>query len=395
MSFFSAADSAGHDRFRIRPLIALAAALLVASCSTHDDAQGARAAPAPDAPLSVATKRVERQSVPIVLEAVGQAEGSREVEIRPRVAGILEKRLYSEGAPVKAGQTLFTIGRAPFELAVTQAKASLSQERARQELAQHEAERLRSLADTKAISRREYDQAVSTLKESAAAIEGAQAKLAEAQLNLSYTNLKAPIGGITSRAVRSEGSLLAANTDLLTTITQVDPIWVRFSVAESDFDRIRNGAASAHVSISDSNGSAQARDGRLNFTGSTVDPKLGTVQLRAEFPNADLTWLPGQFVKVRIVAGSQDAFLVPQSAVVQTEQARFVWLVGSDGKAVQRQVQTTNWLGSDWIITAGLSPGDVVIVDSLMKLKPGTSVTPRTGDAAKQADASPVQPPPR
>ena len=392
MSFLCAADPAGSARFHSRALATLATVLLVAACTQHDDMQGARAEPAPAAPLSVTVKRAERQSVPLVLEAVGQAEGSREVEIRPRVAGILEKRLYSEGAKVKAGQTLFTIERAPFELAAAQANAALSQERARQELAQREAERLRSLADTKAISRREYDQAVSTVKESAAAIEGAQAKLAEAQLNLSYTNLKAPIGGITSRAVRSEGSLLAANTDLLTTITQVDPIWVRFSVAESDFDRIRKGAASAQVSISESNGNAQAQDGRLNFTGSTVDPKLGTVQLRAEFPNADLTWLPGQFVKVRIVAGSQDAFLVPQSAVVQSEQSHLVWLVGADGKAVQRQVQTANWFGSDWIITAGLSPGDLVIVDSLMKLKPGTSVTPRTGDTAKQADASPAQP---
>src|SRR6185437_17114682 len=184
--------------------------------------------------------------------------------IRPRVSGILEKRLYNEGASVAAGQTLFRIDRAPFEIAVAQAKAALAQERARNEFAQHEAERLKSLVDTKAISRREYDQAASTVKESAAAIQGAQAKLAEAELNLSYTNLKAPIGGVTSRAVRSEGSLVAANTDLLTTITQVDPLWVRFSIAEGDFDRIRDRAGSAKVSIVDRDGAIASSDGRVN-----------------------------------------------------------------------------------------------------------------------------------
>ena len=368
-------------------VLALAAAsiLAVAGCGRRGP-EGAQAAPAPAAPLPVAVKRAELARVPFVLEAVGQAEGSREVEVRPRVSGILEKRLYNEGASVAAGQTLFRIDRAPFELAVAQAKAALAQERARHEFAQHEADRLKSLVDTKAISRREYDQATSSVKESAAAIEGAQAKLAEAELNLSYTNLKAPIGGVTSRATRSEGSLVAANTDLLTTITQVDPLWVRFSLAEADYDRIRDTADSAQVSIVDGNGAIAASDGRLNFTGSTVDPKIGTIQLRAEFPNKDLKWLPGQFVKVRIQAGGRDAFLVPQAAVTQTERARSVWVVGADGKAVQRDVKTSDWLGNDWIVTAGLAAGDLVIVDNLMKLKPGTPVQPRAAaEPAKQA----------
>lgn len=369
--------------------VAIAASiLLVAACGKHDAAEGAQAAPAPAPPLTVAVKRAELTRVPLVLEAVGQAEGSREVEVRPRVSGILEKRLYNEGASVAAGQTLFRIDRAPFELAVAQAKAALAQERAREELAQREADRLKSLVDTKAISRREYDQAASTVKESAAAIQGAQAKLAEAELNLSYTNLKAPIRGVTSRAIRSEGSLLTANTDLLTTITQVDPLWVRFSVAESDFDRIRDSAESAKVAIVDSKGTISANDGRLNFTSSTVDPKIGTVQLRAEFPNGNLKWLPGQFVKVRIEAGGQDAYLIPQAAVTQSERAKSVWIASADGKATQRNVQTENWLGNDWIVTDGLKPGELVIVDNLMKLHPGAAVQPRGDDASKQASAS-------
>ena len=377
-------------------LLLIAVACALASCSKRDAKQGAEAAtPAAAPPLAVTVKRAELQSVPLVLESVGQAEGSREVEVRARVSGILEKRLYEEGTPVKAGQTLFEIDRKPFELAVAQAKASLSQERARQEQAEREANRLKPLTDTRAISQREYDQAASTVKESAAAIEGAQAKLAEAQLNLSYTNLKAPIGGITSRAARSEGSLIAANTDLLTTITQVNPIWVRFSIAESDFDRIRSAAASARVNLIENNGSIAAKDGRLNFTGSTVDPKLGTVQLRAEFPNPDLRILPGQFIKVQIIVGTQDAFLVPQSAVVQSEQARSVW-VAADGKANTRTIQTANWLGSDWIVTGGLKPGDLVIIDNLMKLRPGTAVDAHVaaqGPASASTKGAPASPP--
>src|SRR5688572_28338146 len=260
--------------------------------------KGGKGAGAPPPAIPVTVQRVELQRVPIVLEAVGQAEGSREVEVRARVSGILEKRLYSEGAPVSAGSTLFHIDRAQYEIAAAHARAALAQERARQEQAQKEAERLKSLAASKAISQREFEEAVSQQKQSAAAIEGAQAKLAEAQLNLSYTRVKAPIGGITSRAVKSEGSLVAANTDLLTTLTQVNPIWLRFSLAESDFEGIRGAEKHARVQMLNQDGSVAADNGRLNFAGSTVDPKLGTVQLRAEFLNAALKWLPGQFVKV-------------------------------------------------------------------------------------------------
>ena len=379
-----------------RAFVVAAAALALASCSRQGESQAADKGAAAAAPLEVAVKRVEPQRVPVVLEAVGQAEGSREVEVRARVSGIIEKRLFEEGTPVRAGQTLFQIERAPFAIAVAQARAALSQQRARHEEAQREAERLKALADTKAISQREYDQAASALKESTAAIEGAQAKLDEAELNLSYTSLKAPISGVTSRSTRSEGSLIAANTDLLTTLTQFDPIWVRFSLAESDFERIRRNAQSAEVDLIRADGTVGAKNGRLNFTGSTVDPKLGTVQLRAQFSNADMKWLPGLFVKVRIAAGAQDAFLVPQAAVSQSEQARTVWIAGNDGKASTRTVQTANWLGNDWIVTSGLNAGDLVIVDNLIKLRPGVAVQPRPADApASAAGAASAVPAPK
>ena len=360
--------------------------MVLFACS-RQPADPAPKGPAADPPaLPVTVQRMELQRVPISLEAVGQAEGSREVEIRARVTGILEKRLYSEGAPVSAGAMLFVIDKATYEIAVAQAKAALAQERARQEQAQREAERLKQLAQSKAISQREYDEAVSALKQSSAAIEGAQARLAEAQLNLSYTTVKAPISGITGRAVRSEGSLVTANTEssLLTTLTQVNPIWVRFALSESDFDRIRGAAKRAQVKLLAPDGTVAANNGRLNFSGTTVDPKIGTVQLRAEFTNPGVKWLPGQFVKVRILAGEQEAFLVPQAAVVQTEQDRLVWVAGPDGKADMRPVKTANWIGANWVVTGGLKAGESVIVDNLMKLRPGAPVQPLAPGAAPQ-----------
>lgn len=366
-------------------------ALVIASCG-KEQGPAKEASGKPPPALAVAAVRVELQRVPIALDTVGQAEGSREVEIRARVSGILEKRLYTEGAPVKAGQTLFVIDRAPYEIAAAQAQAALAQERARQEQAQREAERLKSLAANRAISQREYEEAVSTFKQSSAAIQGVEAKIAETKLNLSYTNVSAPIGGIASRAIRSEGSLVNANTDLLTTLTQVNPIWVRFSLAESDFERIRGRHKSIRVNILNRDGSVAADNGRINFLGSSVDPKLGTVQLRAEFPNADMQWLPGQFLKVQILAGEQEAFLVPQAAVTQTEQGYMVWLV-ENGKANSRVVKTANWIGSNWIVTAGLKAGDTVIVDNLMKLRPGTAVTPREAGTASVAAESPANKP--
>jgi len=362
--------------------------LALTACGKQEASPGAKGAPGgPPRAMPVTIKRVEPQRLPIVFEAVGQAESSHEVEIRARVTGIVEKRLYAEGAPVRAGAVLFAIDRAPYEIAIALANAALAQERARQEQAQRETGRLKPLASSRAISQREYDDALSTLKQSTAAIEGARARLAEARLNLSYTDVKAPISGIAGRALRSEGSLVTANTEssLLTSLTQVNPIWVRFSLAMSDFERVRGAQKRSQVRLLNDTGSVAANHGRLNFTGFTVDPKLGTVQLRAEFPNPSLKWLPGQFLKVQILAGEQEAFLVPQAAVMQTEQARMVWIAEAGGKATMRPVQTANWIGSDWIVTGGLKPGDAVIVDNLMKLRPGASVQPHARGAAPAA----------
>ena len=209
-----------------------------------------------------------------------------------------------------------------------------------------------------------------------AAISGAEASVSEAQLNLSYTTVTAPIGGITGRALRSEGSLVTANTDnaLLTTLTQIDPIWVRFSLSSSEYERLRGTRARPEVRLLNQDGSVAASDGRLNFAASTVDRAVGTVQMRAEFRNTGMRWLPGQYVKTQVLAGEQQAFLVPQSAVIQNEQGRAVWVLGPDNKVNPRPIQTANWIGSDWVVSGGVQAGEQIVVDNLMKLRPGAGV---------------------
>jgi membrane fusion protein (multidrug efflux system) len=227
------------------------------------------------------------------------------------------------------------------------------------------------------------DQALATAKQATAAIASAEAKLKEAQLNLSYTRLTAPIAGITGRALRSEGSLITANAEssLLTTLTQVDPIWVRFSLAEGDFNRIRGAGAKARVQLVAEDGSIAVDNGRLNFAATAVDARTGAVQLRAEFPNRASRWLPGQFFKVRVLAGEQTAMLVPQGAISQGEQSRVVMTVGADNKVVPKPVQASTWIGGDIVVTKGLDEGDLVIVDNLVKLRPGVTVQPKGAEA--------------
>jgi membrane fusion protein, multidrug efflux system len=365
-------------------LLVATAPVVLSSCG-----KAPASAAAPEA-LPVTTLRAAARPVPISLEAVGQAEGSREVEIRARVTGILEKRLYEEGMAVEAGKPLFVIDPAPYVLAAEQAKAALVQEKVRRELAEVDAKRLEPLAADKAVPQRELDQALATEKNAAAAILSADAKLKDAELNLSYTRITAPISGITGRAQRSEGSLVTANTDssLLTTMTQVNPIWVRFSLAESDFNRVRGKEGTARVQAIAEDGSVAADNGRLNFAASVVDAKSGAIEMRAEFPNPQRKWLPGQFIKVRVLAGEQTAMLVPQAAISQNEQSRTVMVVGPEGKVVVKPIRTANWIGTDAVVTSGLTEGDLVIVDNLVKLRPGTLVQAKQPPPA--ASSAPV-----
>lgn len=350
--------------------------LALAACSKGD----ARREPAAPPPLAVTVLQAAPKPVPIDFEAVGRTEGSREIQVRARVAGILEQQLYTEGDFVKAGAPLFRIERAPFEIELAQSRAALAQERAKRELALQEVDRLKRLADRRAISQREADQAVSAAKQSDASVDMAQARVRQAELNLSYTSVDAPIAGISGRAQQSIGALLApgADSSLLTTITRADPLWVRFALSEREFAELRSSESRApEVRLELADGKSYPAPGRLNFSGSTVDPALGTVQMRAEVPNPKLALLPGQYVKVHVVAGSRQAIVVPQTAVLQNQGGRYVWVVGAESKAEQRQIKVGQWVGNGWVVNEGLKPGDPVIVDNVIRLRPGTTVQAR------------------
>ena len=334
-------------------------------------------APKGGGPLAVSAVEVAPKAVPISFEAVGRTEGSREVQVRARVAGVLEAQLFTEGDTVKAGTPLFRIERAPFEIELAQARAQLAQETARKDLAEQETERVKSLADRRAISQREADQAASAARQAAAAVQMAQARVRQAELNLSYTTVEAPIGGITGRALQSVGTLVQPSNDsaALTTMSRADPIWVRFALSEAEYARLRSSAESnVSIKLQTADGAPYPQSGKLNFAGSTVDAQTGTVQMRAELPNAKQQLLPGQYVRVQVIAGEQKAITVPQSAVLQDQSGRFVWVAGADGKAVPRPIRAGSWVGQDWIVLEGLKPGETVITDNLVRLRPGTPV---------------------
>lgn len=330
-----------------------------------------------DKPIPVTTRQVEPRSVPIVLEAVGRTEGSKEVEIRARVSGIVQKRLYNEGSFVHAGAPLFQIERAPFEIALAHARATSDQAEATNDQARRETERLHGLLANAAVSKRLAEEAETAYRSATAQLAAARAAVHEAELNLSYTSVMAPITGVTGRALHSEGSLVTANTDssLLTTMSQTHPVWVRFALSEAEHVNLRKvGEERSDVGLVLANGETYGARGHLNFASSTVDQNMGTVQLRAEFPNPQLQILPGQFATVHVEAGTQNVVAVPQTAVLQGDLGRYVWVVDAGGKAAQRTVQVGTWVGQDWIIRTGLNVGDTVILDNLMKLKPGAAV---------------------
>lgn len=367
-----------------------ALALLLAGCG-----RGRTDAAAPPNPtaaaLPAAVLEVVPQRVPIAVEAVGQIEGSKEVEVRARVSGILLKRLYNEGDLVRAGAPMFKIDPAPFEIALAQVRAQMAQEQARNEQSKRESGRLKQLAAEKAISQKEYDDATSNLKLSDATLQAAEANVQQAELNLSYTNVTAPVSGVSGRAARSEGSLITAGADsLLTTISQVDPIWVRFSLSESDLAKLPQRrlvrGAQVEVSLILADGTRYPGKGRLNFAATQIDTRLGTQQLRAEFDNAKGQLLPGQFVRAQLVAGQRDnVFLVPQTAVMEAEAGYMLFVMDKEGKAALRPVQLGDWIGSDWVVLGGLAAGDRVIVDNLLKLRPGVAVSPLAPGQGKPA----------
>lgn len=363
------------DRRPLAVAIVALCAALTAACSGSDAPAQTGAPPA----MPVTVLEAQPQKLPATLELMAQTEGARETEVRARVGGILLKRLYQEGAPVKAGQPLFQIDPVPYEIALAEARAKAEQ------TAREEA-RLKGLVEQQAVSRKEYDDATANNAM-------AQAALRQAQLNLSWTTVTAPVAGVSGRAAKSEGNLISAGENgLLTSVYQADPMWARFGLSESDSAKLPGGALKpgmvSGVELILPDGTTYAQSGKINFLASTIDTMLGTQQLRAEFANPDGKLLPGQFVRVRLLTGMRDnVYLVPQAAVVQSDQANLVMIADADNKVAPRPVQTAEWRGKDWVVTGGLQPGDRIIVDNLVKLRPGAPVAPHPPQAAPGAPA--------
>jgi membrane fusion protein (multidrug efflux system) len=345
-------------------------------CGKNGEAAGGPGGGMPPMPVTVI--EAKPQQVPVTIEEVGQTEGSKDVEVRARVSGILTKQRYTEGDTVKEGATLFTIDRAPFEIALAQARAGLEQSKANLEKAQREAKRLTPLVTEKAVSQKDLDDANTNLQTAQAAVLAGEAQVRDAQLNLSYTTVTAPITGVTDRAQYSEGTLVTpgAATSLLTTMHIIDPIWVRFAFSQDEAQEMRLSGGKTSVKLILADGSTYAESGKLNYTASTVNTTTGMVPMRASFPNPKSILLPGQFVRVQVTVGKREAYLIPQAALSQTDQGHMLFTVSADNTVAPRPVETDGWSGNDWVVTSGLKPGDKIIIDNLMKLRPGAPVMP-------------------
>jgi membrane fusion protein, multidrug efflux system len=389
---------------------------LLAACGPSQPGGGFPGFP----PAQVTAVTVAPRTIPAAYEYVGQTTGSKEVEVRARVTGILEKKLFQEGAPVKAGQVLFVID--PKQLAAQTAALEAEVARAQAQMAQAERElgRLKPLAERRAVGQKEADDAASNVELAAAGVKAAQAKLAEVQLNLGYTRVVAPITGLSSRAPKSEGSLVNANETLLTTVSQVDPMWIPFAIAENEQLALNRAVQEGRLTLPKDNayevtvrladGTTLARKGRINFADTRINSSTGTFEMRAEVVNSDGALKPGQFVRVRLSgAVRNNALAVPQVAVLDGPQGKFVYVTGKDkdGKdiAAVRPVTLGDWVevggNNQWVVESGLKAGDRVIVDGLAKLRPGApimlgeagatgSATGAAGNAPPGAPAAPA-----
>ncbi len=359
-----------------------AIALAVAGC-------GEKAAP-PKAPVpEVGVVTLAPRTLPLVYEQAGQTAGFREVEVRARVSGILLKRLYTEGQRVREGEVLFKIDPDTYKAALDQAKGVLRQKEAALERATQDRDRIVPLFKENAVSRKDFDDANSSFDSARAAVESARANLKQAEINLAYTDVVAPIAGYASKEAKSEGSLVSATPEggLLTTISQLDPLYVNFSIAENEMlaynegvriGRItspKNNRMEARVRLAD--GSLAESRGVLDFTDAKVDARTGTMRARAEFPNPQYRMLSGQFVRVLVSVGDlKDVLAVPERAITQAQATRLVLVVNPQNKVEARPVKLGPVVEGEVVLEGGVKTGERVVVDGLMKARPGTEVKP-------------------
>ena len=373
----------------------------VAACSRTPDAPPAP----PPVPVSVIT--VSAGPAPYIGEYVGETESSREVEIRARVEGFLESIEYREGSVVREGDVLFQMDRKPFVATLDAAQAELAAQQARLTTASANLKRVAPLAAEDALSQKDLDDAQGQKDAAVAAVEGARAKVQQAEINLGYTTIHSPVTGVTSFARKQPGSFVAPGPDsLLTYVSALDPMRVNFSISENDqlnyqklvaegkLVRPADGKYMVKVVLGD--GTVLPATGRVTFGDASFSRETGTFLVRAELPNKDGVLRPGQFVRVLLEGSTwKDAIQVPQRAVMQGPQGNFVWVVDAESKAQPRPVVLGPLGDGAWLVQQGLQSGDRVVVDGGLKLAPGAAVTvaPDAGAAPPAGPAAPAPAP--
>jgi membrane fusion protein (multidrug efflux system) len=357
---------------------------------------------APPAP-EVTVQTVGHEPVPLDLTYTARTVGSREVEVRARVGGIVLKRRYQEGSRVMQGQPMFLIDPEPVRARLSSARAEVAVAKARLDEARRNRDRVLPLFEKNAVSQSRRDEAVSGFEVAQANVLSAESQQRMAQLDLEYTDVRAPIAGLASREVLSEGSLVSTDqqSSLLTKIVQVDPLYIEFSVPEAEAALLRNGLAPANpsarppgVKLILEDGSEYPQAAQLTFVDNAVEWTSGTVRVRAVLPNKDAQLIPGQFIRARVEGVLlSNVVSIPRKALMAGPQGAFVWLVGADSKAQMRPVQVGRSFGNNVIVTDGLQAGDRYIVEGVLKvMQPGTLVSAVTAEeAARKPQAQTAQ----
>jgi membrane fusion protein, multidrug efflux system len=365
----------------LRLISTAVAASFVVACSKPQQQGGF---PTPEVGVIV----VHPKAVPLVREASGRLAPTRASDVRARVPGVLQKRLYKEGSMVKEGQVLVQIDPAPYRAQLAVATANVEQAEAAATNAKVTAARNRELSKQSLVSRRELDDAEALERSSAAALSAARAQLQTARINLSYANVTAPISGRASQLRVLEGALVGqGEATLLTTIEQVDPIYVYFDQPASDFERLQRAQAAGSVDIASgkaaevrvlrADGTEYPNAGTLDFSDYSVNASTGAVAFRGIVPNPDRQLLPGMYVTVRVTAGIlKSGFEVPQLAVQRDNQGAYVLVAGQDGTVAAKRVDVVSSVGAKWVVSSGLADGDQVIVSGLQMAQPGMKVKP-------------------
>lgn len=335
--------------------------------------------------IPVNTVIVERRNVPVSFEYVAQTQSSHMVNIQARVNGFLEKRIYTEGAQVKRDDVLFLMDKKPFQAQVDAAQAALERQQAALETARLNFARVKPLAEQNALSKKDLDDAKGTYETNGASVEQAKAQLETALLNLSYCTITSPLDGITSAALKQDGSYLNIADSQLTTVSALSPIWVNFSLSENQVqwyrDQVKKGLLlppqndEYDVKVIQVNGTLFPHSGKITFTEPYFNAQTGTFLIRASVDNPEGTMRPNQYVRAKIEGAIRpNAILVPQRAVQQSAKGQFVWVVNKESQADFRPVQVGDWQGNNWFINDGLQSGEQIIVDGTVTLHPGALV---------------------